>query len=50
MILGIAAEATFDTRKWTARAQRDAIRSELAATGVDVDAAPKPPVAVHPTE
>ncbi len=36
LILGIAAEAVFDPRKWTARAQREAIRAELEAAGLDV--------------
>lgn len=35
LILGIAAEAVFDPRKWTADAQRRAIRAELATTGLD---------------
>lgn len=37
LILGIAAEAVFDPRKWTAAAQRDAVRAELASVGVHVD-------------
>ncbi len=34
LIMGIAAEAVFDPRKWTAAAQRDAIGAELASLGL----------------
>lgn len=34
LILGIAAEAVFDPRKWPATAQRSAIRAALAGAGV----------------
>ena len=40
LILGIAAEAVFDPRKWAAAAQRDAIQAVLAGSGVVLDAAP----------
>lgn len=36
LILGIAAEAVFDPRKWTSTAQREAIRAELASVGLTV--------------
>lgn len=36
-VLGVAVDATFDPAKWTAAAQRAAIRTELAAAGVGVD-------------
>jgi AcrR family transcriptional regulator len=39
LIQGIAAEATFDPRKWTARAQRDTIRSTLRDLGVRLEPA-----------
>ncbi|MEZ5378610.1 MAG: TetR family transcriptional regulator C-terminal domain-containing protein [Acidimicrobiales bacterium] len=34
LIFGIAGEATFDPRRWTAGAQREAIQAELIAAGV----------------
>ena len=40
LILGIAAEAVFDPRKWPAPTQREAIRAVLAGSGVLVDAGP----------
>lgn len=36
LILGIAAEAVFDPRKWSATAQRDAIRSALVGVGLEL--------------
>lgn len=40
LILGIAAEAVFDPRKWTAAAQRAAIRAALAGAGLRLDRQP----------
>lgn len=39
LILGIAAEAVFDPRKWPAAAQREAILAALTGAGVHIDAA-----------
>lgn len=35
LVLGIAAEATFDPKRWTAEVQRAAFRAELAAIGLE---------------
>jgi AcrR family transcriptional regulator len=35
-VLGVAVDATFDSRKWTVDAQRRAVRAELSAAGISV--------------